>query len=55
MRTVELSDEQVFAAFRGVLIDRDNIAHYRGLDLTSFCQITPKCVEGGLKNILTYR
>jgi hypothetical protein len=26
-----LSDEEVFAAFPGVLIDRDNIAHYRGL------------------------
>lgn len=26
-----LSDEAVFAAFPGVLIDRDNIAHYRGL------------------------
>jgi len=25
------SDEEVFAAFPGVLIDRDNIAHYRGL------------------------
>ena len=31
MRTAQLSDEKVFAAFRGVLIDRDNIAHYRGL------------------------
>jgi uncharacterized protein len=31
MRTAQLSDEEVFAAFRGVLIDRDNIAHYRGL------------------------
>ena len=31
MKTEELSDEAVFAAFRGVLIDRDNIAHYRGL------------------------
>lgn len=26
-----LADEAVFAAFPGVLIDRDNIAHYRGL------------------------
>lgn len=25
------AQEEVFAAFRGVLIDRDNIAHYRGL------------------------
>jgi uncharacterized OB-fold protein len=25
------SDEDVFAAFPGVLVDRDNIAHYRGL------------------------
>ena len=31
MKTEERSDEAVFAAFRGVLIDRDNIAHYRGL------------------------
>jgi uncharacterized protein len=31
MRTEELSDEEVFAAFPAVLIDRDNIAHYRGL------------------------
>ena len=31
MKTEELGDEAVFAAFRGVLIDRDNIAHYRGL------------------------
>ena len=31
MRTGQISDEKVFAAFRGVLIDRDNIAHYRGL------------------------
>ena len=31
MTTEHLSDEKVFAAFRGVLIDRDNIAHYRGL------------------------
>jgi uncharacterized OB-fold protein len=31
MKTTQLSDEEVFAAFRGVLIDRDNIAHYRGL------------------------
>jgi uncharacterized protein len=29
--TTELTDETVFAAFPGVLIDRDNIAHYRGL------------------------
>jgi uncharacterized protein len=26
-----LTDDAVFAAFPGVLIDRDNIAHYRGL------------------------
>jgi len=26
-----LADDAVFAAFPGVLIDRDNIAHYRGL------------------------
>jgi uncharacterized protein len=26
-----LTDEAVFSAFPGVLIDRDNIAHYRGL------------------------
>src|SRR6202035_1183500 len=31
MRPEELSDEEVFAAFPAVLIDRDNIAHYRGL------------------------
>ena len=31
MKAAELSDSEVFAAFRGVLIDRDNIAHYRGL------------------------
>ncbi len=31
MRTEALSDEDLFAAFPGVLIDRDNIAHYRGL------------------------
>jgi uncharacterized protein len=31
MKTAEISDAEVFAAFRGVLIDRDNIAHYRGL------------------------
>ena len=31
MKNVAFSDEEVFAAFRGVLIDRDNIAHYRGL------------------------
>ena len=31
MKNSALSDEEVFAAFRGVLIDRDNIAHYRGL------------------------
>src|ERR1700756_4366100 len=27
----EISDEAVFAAFPGVLVDRDNVAHYRGL------------------------
>jgi uncharacterized OB-fold protein len=27
----EPADDEVFAAFPGVLIDRDNIAHYRGL------------------------
>ena len=26
-----LSDDEVFAAFPGVLVDRDNIEHYRGL------------------------
>ena len=31
MTTDRLSDDEVFTAFRGVLIDRDNIAHYRGL------------------------
>lgn len=31
MRTEELSDEEIFGALPGVLIDRDNIAHYRGL------------------------
>jgi len=28
---MEPADDEVFAAFPGVLIDRDNIAHYRGL------------------------
>jgi uncharacterized OB-fold protein len=27
----EPADDEVFAAFPGVLIDRDNISHYRGL------------------------
>jgi uncharacterized protein len=31
MTTDRLNDDEVFTAFRGVLIDRDNIAHYRGL------------------------
>ncbi|MDB5968682.1 MAG: hypothetical protein JWQ90_1132 [Hydrocarboniphaga sp.] len=31
MTSEALSDEAVFAAFPGVLIDRDNIAHYRGI------------------------
>ena len=31
MRTEGHGEEEVFAAFPGVLIDRDNIAHYRGL------------------------
>lgn len=31
MTLIEPSDEAVFAAFPGVLVDRDNIAHYRGL------------------------
>lgn len=31
MTTADIDDEAVFTAFPGVLIDRDNIAHYRGL------------------------
>ena len=31
MSRIALSDDAVFDAFPGVLIDRDNIAHYRGL------------------------
>lgn len=31
MTTAALPDAEVFAAFPSVLIDRDNIAHYRGL------------------------
>jgi uncharacterized OB-fold protein len=31
LTTAVLNDAEVFAAFPGVLIDRDNIAHYRGL------------------------
>lgn len=27
----QISDEAVFAAFPGVLVDHDNVAHYRGL------------------------
>ena len=31
MTDAALTDDEVFAAFPGVLIDHDNIAHYRGL------------------------
>jgi uncharacterized OB-fold protein len=31
MKALPVTDEAVFAAFSDVLIDRDNIAHYRGL------------------------
>ncbi len=31
MTVTEPADDEVFAAFPGVLIDRDNISHYRGL------------------------
>ena len=31
MTPIEPADAEVFAAFPGVLIDHDNIAHYRGL------------------------
>ena len=31
MTATEPTDDEVFAAFPAVLIDRDNIAHYRGL------------------------
>ena len=31
MSATQPADDEVFAAFPGVLIDRDNIAHYRGL------------------------
>ena len=31
MTAMEPTDAEVFSAFPGVLIDRDNIAHYRGL------------------------
>lgn len=31
MTAAPLTDEEVFAAFPGVMIDRDNVEHYRGL------------------------